>query len=334
MTIKQGTRSATHLTIACFAGLLGFGVLHAESPPKNGEAATAKEQRSARILGPEDLIVIRGMHADEVVDKPFRVEANGNVSLPLVGHLRAGGLTIEQFESELTASLKKYYIEPQISVSISDFRSQPVSVVGAVTTPGIHQLQGNKTILDILSMVGGVRGDAGPILKITRRIEWGEVPVPGAHPDESGEFSLAELSLKDLIDAKRPTDNILVRPLDVISVPASAIVYVIGQVRKSGGFVLGSRSSLSVLEALSLAEGFSTNASPKNSKVLRSSTSSDRSRTEIPLDVQKILAGKAPDMPLKPDDILFIPSSAAKNAAMRTVEAAIQIGTGFVIYKR
>jgi polysaccharide export outer membrane protein len=278
--------------------------------------------------------MVRGMHADEVVDKPFRIEADGNISLPMVGSLRAGGLSIERFQADLTERLKQFYQEPQISVSITDFRSQPVSVVGAVANPGIHQLQGRKTILELLSMVGGVRGDAGPVLKITRRIEWGPIPLEGGHPDESGEFSLAELNLRDLLDAKRPTENIAVRPMDVISVPASAIVYVIGEVRKSGGFVLGSRSSLSALEALSLAEGFQPKAAPKNAKVLRTSTTPDRQRTEIPVNLSKILAGKAPDMALKPDDILYVPNSAAKTATMRTVEAAVQIGTGLVVWRR
>jgi polysaccharide biosynthesis/export protein len=335
MSANYRHRYAGSVAQAYFASLLCLACLGAESTPNNrDDGASAQQLRSTYIVGPDDLIIVRGMHADEVVDKPFRVEANGNISLPLVGHLRAGGLTIEQFEADLTGRLKRFYKDPQISVSVSDFRSQPVSIVGAVANPSVHQLQGSKTVLEILSLVGGVRSDAGPVLKITRRMEWGPIPVEGAHVDETGEFSIAELNLRDLLDAKRPSENILVRPLDVISIPASAIVYVIGEVKKSGGFVLGPRSSLSVLEAVSLAEGFQPKASPRNAKILRTTMGADKHRIEIPINLQKILAGKAPDMPLQPDDILLVPNSAARNAALRSMETALQIGTGLVIWRR
>jgi polysaccharide export outer membrane protein len=134
--------------------------------------------------------------------------------------------------------------------------------------------------------------------------------------------------------AKRPTENIQVRPFDVISVPESPIVYVIGEVKKSGGFVLGSRTSMSVLEALSLAEGLQPRASPKSAKILRVSGAAHGTRSEIPVNVGKIMAGKAADVALLPDDILVIPDSAAKNAALRSVETALQIGTGLVVWRR
>src|SRR5262249_43176265 len=153
-----------------------------------------------------------------------RVEANGNVTLPLIGPLRAGGLTIEQFQSDLNDRLKNFYVEPQVSVTVTEFRSQPISILGAVANPGTHQLQGRKTVLEMLSMVGGVRNDAGPVLKITRQMQWGPIPLPGATIDESGEFSVAELNLSDLFEAKRPVNNILVRPLDVLSIPSSAVI--------------------------------------------------------------------------------------------------------------
>jgi polysaccharide export outer membrane protein len=310
--------------------------LHAAdiSKPEFDPEAKKIQLHAGYTLGPDDVITVRGMHAYEIVDKPIRVEANGNVTLPLIGPLRAGGLTIEQFQSDLNDRLKNFYVEPQVSVTVTEFRSQPISILGAVANPGTHQLQGRKTVLEMLSMVGGVRNDAGPVLKITRQMQWGPIPLPGATVDESGEFSVAELNLSDLFEAKRPVNNILVRPLDVISIPSSAVIYVIGEVKKSGGFALGSRSSLSVLEALSMAEGFQAKASPKNARILRLKTSSDRQRTEIPVNMSRILAGKAADVPLERDDILFIPNSAARSAALRSVEAAVQIGTGLVIWRR
>jgi polysaccharide export outer membrane protein len=314
----------------CFPCLFCQLVLGAETLPAE---ASAQQLRATYTLGPEDLIIVRGMHADEVIDKPFRVEADGNISLPMVGHMRAGGLSIEEFQAALTDQLKRFYKDPQISVNISEFRSQPVSVGGAVTHPGVLQLQGSKSILEILSMVGGVRPDAGPVVKITRAVEWGPIPVEGSHLDETGKFSLAELSLRDLMSAKRPAGNILVRPHDVISVPTSAIVYVLGQVKKTGGFVLGSRPSLSVLEAISMAEGLNPRAAPKNARILRIPEKPGERREEIAVDVKKIFAGKAPDIALRGDDILYIPTSVVKSAALRSIEAGVSIGTGLMIYR-
>jgi polysaccharide export outer membrane protein len=290
--------------------------------------------RSTYVLGTDDQVIIRAMHAEEISDKPFRIEANGYVSMPLVGRMRAASLTIEQFEADLTERLRKFYVDPQISVSISEFLSQPVSVVGAVVSPGVHQLQGRKTMLELISMVGGLRGDAGPIIKVTRQREWGRIPLPNAHEDPSGQFNVAEVNVKDLIEAKNPAENILICPKDVITVPASAIVYVIGEVKKAGGFVLGPRPTMSVLEAVSMAEGFQPRAAPQKSRILRRLKVTDTSRTEIPVNVRGILAGKTADVQLRPDDILFIPNSMAKNAALRGAETAIQIGTGLVIWGR
>jgi polysaccharide export outer membrane protein len=110
------------------------------------------------------------------------------------------------------------------------------------------------------------------------------------------------------------------------------MVYVIGSVRKPGGFVLGDKEILTVLQALSLAEGLDRGAAPQNAKILRASQGST-TRTEIPIDLKRILQGKASDVPLGPDDILFVPGSTSKNLAYRSVEAMFAIGTGFAIYR-
>lgn len=229
--------------------------------------------------------------------------------------------------------MKVYIVEPEVSIFIVEFRSQPVSVIGSVRNPGVHQLQGRKTLVEVLSDAGGLAPDAGHSIKITRRIEWGPIPLPGAAPDSSGQFSVAEASLRGIMEAKSPEQNILVRPHDVISVPRAEMVYVIGQVQRSGGFILNERESLSVLKALSLAGGLDRTASPKNARILRASSGASN-RLEIPVDLKTILSGQTRDVPMQPEDILFIPSSLPKKAVIRAAEAAVQIGTGLVIWRR
>jgi polysaccharide export outer membrane protein len=125
----------------------------------------------------------------------------------------------------------------------------------------------------------------------------------------------------------------MVLPGDVITVPRAKLVYVIGEVHKAGGFVLRERQSISVLQALSMAEGLTQTAGSKNAKILRPVEGTDR-KDEIAVNVHDILAGKSPDLSLLPNDVLFIPTSASKSAALRGIETAIQMGTGVVIWRR
>ena len=126
------------------------------------------------------------------------------------------------------------------------------------------------------------------------------------------------------------------RPNDIISVPRAETIYVLGAVKRAGGFVLNERDALSVLQALSLAEGLDRTASPQKAKILRMAPGTTR-RTELPVNLKQIFSGKATDVALQPDDILFIPDSAEKRAALRTLEALMSIGqtagAGVVLYR-
>ena len=289
------------------------------------------QERSTYLLGPDDQIVVRALHAEEISDKPVRISADGTINLPMIGTVKAAGLTISQMEAALMDKLKFYVQNPQVAVSVTEMRSQPVSVLGSVNNPGVIQLQGRKTLVEVLSLAGGLRQDAGQTVKITRSVTWGEIPLAGAHKDATDKFYVAEVDLDLILKAARPEENIPIRPEDVISIPRAEMVYVVGEVGKAGGFVLRNRESLTVLQAVSMAEGLGKTASPAHARILRSGDGPDR--REIPVPLQKIMEGKAEDPRLKPDDILFIPSSVPKKAALRGIEAAIQAGTGIVVWR-
>jgi polysaccharide export outer membrane protein len=121
-------------------------------------------------------------------------------------------------------------------------------------------------------------------------------------------------------------------PHDVIAVPKAELVYVIGGVTKSGGFVLSEKENMSVLQALSLAEGLQRTADSRHAKVLRLQSGQDQ-RIEIAVDVKKILEGASEDVPLRGGDILFIPDSTAKRVGMRTMEAIVQAAVGVAIWR-
>ena len=157
--------------------------------------------------------------------------------------------------------------------------------------------------------------------------------LPGAQRDPGGEFFVGELKVRAVMEAKNPHDNIDVLPNDIITVPKAELVYVIGAVKRSGGFTLGEKEQISVLEALSLAEGLDRLAAAKSARILRQ-TSAGSERTQIPINLTRILGGQTEDVVLRANDILFVPNNASKGATLRVIEAAIQMGTGVVIWRR
>ncbi|MDQ6664105.1 MAG: polysaccharide biosynthesis/export family protein [Acidobacteriota bacterium] len=291
------------------------------------------ELRSTYVLGSDDQIVIRALEAEDISEKPVRVDSEGYIRLPLIGRLHAAGLTVEQLTAEVSKVLEAYIKHPQVSVNLTEYRSQPVSMLGAVRIPGVQQLQGRKTLVEIISLAGGLAPDAGYSVRIARRLEWGRIPLPNAHDDPTGKFSIASVRLKDVLEARNPEENILIEPQDVISVPTAEMVYVIGEVKKPGGFTLKDQETVSIMQAVALADGYSKTAQPKKAKILRPAKGGAE-RTEIAINLDQVLDGKAKDVTLLPNDILFVPDNLPKSMAMRGVEAAIGIGTGLAIYRR
>jgi polysaccharide export outer membrane protein len=302
--------------------------------PAKAIAPTAGEQaRSTYVLGPGDQILVRVMDLEEMGKEPYQIDMRGNVNLPMAGRIHASGLAVEELEREIGGRLQKYLKSPEVTVALSEMRSQPVSVLGEVKTPGVHQLQGEKTLLEVVSQAGGLNPTAGHAIRITRRKEWGPIPLPGAHEDETGQYYVAEVGVKEIMEARAPEKNILVKPNDVITVPKGELVYVMGAVKKSGGFVLGDRETVTVLQALSMAEGMDSYAQSGHAKILRR-TSDPEKRQEIALNLKRIIEGRDHDVEMQSDDILFVPLSGGKKALARTAEAALSIGTGLAIYTR
>jgi polysaccharide export outer membrane protein len=291
---------------------------------------------SGYVLGADDVLAIRVLDLEEFASTNLgavRIDPDGNIRLPIAGRIHAAGRTVEALEAEIAKRLRTVVQEPEVTVAIGEFRSHSVSVLGAVKNPGVHQIAGKRTLFEVLSLAGGLASDAGNMIKITRRVSEGPLPLENVTPDTSGDFLVGELDIREVMEARNPAQNIPVVSNDVITVPKADLVYVIGAVRRSGGFVLSEKREMTVLQALSLSEGLERVAAPKDARILRQRTPGAE-RTEIPINLTDILKGKTRDIALRANDILFVPNSASKSAAIRTLEAAIQLGTGVVIYRR
>jgi polysaccharide biosynthesis/export protein len=283
------------------------------------------------VLGPEDSITVRVFAADDIPDKPVQIDNDGSVTLPMIGQVHASGLTVEQFQANLVTAYKKYFKDPQVTVQVNDFRSQPVSVAGNVSTPGVVQLRGNRNLMEVIGQAGGLRADAGDSVLITRNLSEGPIPVAGAFTDPTGKYSVAHIDIRAVMSGKDPEGNILIKPHDVITVPRARMIYVLGNVTRPGGYVLTENETMSLTQAIALAGGWDHSAALSGARILRAD--GGPTREQIPANVKKIMQNKAPDLEMRPDDILYVPNSLTKQVSARGVEAAIGIGTGLLIWK-
>jgi len=256
----------------------------------------------------------------------------------LLEPVKASGLTPRELEATLRELLRHTYMkDPHVGVLVRELQSHPVSVVGSVRQPGVFQIQGTRTLIELLSMAQGFTDDAGDTVLVLRGAD-----LPGsilAGPRDSQQIDGAdgqeseEIKIKDLLASQNSSLNVPVHPGDIVKVPRAGIVYVVGDVKLPGGFVLRNNENISVLQALALAQGLNRTSAKSGARILRTQQGTDK-RIEIPLDLGKIMASKFPDPMLQPKDIVFVPNSAGKTAFYRGAEAALVTATGVAIYGR
>jgi polysaccharide biosynthesis/export protein len=312
------------------------GLVGAVSTDKTTQAAAnapnkGPERVANYVLGPEDQIIIRAFRAEELSDKPIQITGDGYINLPMIGKVKAAGLTVGGLETDLTERLKIYVREPQVTVFVAEYHSQPISVVGSVAKPGVIQLRGRKNLVEVIALAGGLTTDAGNTIFMTRELSAGRIPVHGAVDDANGRFNVATVNLRAVMEARNPQDNVLVEANDVISIPKAQLFYVVGEVQRPGGYALNEKDSISLLQAVALAGGLTGKASAKKAKILHQNHD-QANRTELATNVKKIIEGTAPDIQLRADDILFVPNSLPKSAGAAALQTALGMA-GASIYR-
>jgi polysaccharide export outer membrane protein len=281
------------------------------------------------VLGPNDQIsLVVDQLQDNFKDKTFRIDGQGDVSIPMIGRVHAAGLTASEFEDALRVRFGVILRAPDIVVNVTEFSSQTASVMGAVNKPGVHRLTGPKSLFEMLSLSEGLRPDAGTTVRITRELKSGPIPLPGSTVSSSGKMSVATARLKNVESGTE--ENIEILPGDTIFVPKADVVYAVGDVVRPAGFPIGENETLSALQVVSLAQGMIKTAAGDKAKILRLAPGGGP-RVEIPINLKLLMAGKGTDMPLQPDDILFVPNSAAKSVGFRTVDAIVNAASGLAI---
>jgi polysaccharide export outer membrane protein len=266
-------------------------------PPGNSSEQKNPQQTdsSALVLGPGDEVDVSVYGAPDLSGHT-RVSSDGNISMPLIGNIRVGGMTSSEAEGAIEAQLRQNSIlnDPHVSVFAKGYANSGVSVVGEVVRPGTYSTLGPHQLFDVLQAAGGLTEKAANRAVISHR--GGDDPIT------------VELS-KDPVEMAR--HNVEIKPGDTVVVPGAPIVYVLGEVGKPGGYVLGSGGGVTVLRVVAAAGGPTRNASVGGTKMLRRTPNG---LTQVPVPLKNILRAKAPDLPLEPDDIIFVPNSRWKEA--------------------
>jgi polysaccharide export outer membrane protein len=297
---------------------------------QNANEKLARSPESDSRIGPDDLLDITVFEAPEM-NRTVRVSTGGEISFELLGSVRVAGLTPRDLESVLQEMLRGIYLnDPHVGVFVHEWQSHSVSVVGAVKMPGVFQIRGAKTLVEVLSMAQGLADDAGDTVIVTHA-------SPGTEGQNSGvadppQAAVEEINLRKLLSSSDSALNVPIRSGDIVEVPRAGIVYVVGEVNRPGGFVLQNNENISVLQAVALAQGLTHTSAVGRARIIRTDASTGK-RTEISMNLGKILAGKSADTILQPKDVVFVPNSTAKSVFYRGSEAAIQTAAGIAIYK-
>ena len=232
------------------------------------------------------------------ISRSVRVSADGMIRLPMLKRqLKVEGLMPAEVESEIASELKaeQILVDPIVTVSISEYQNHPISVIGAVVSPVTFQATMPVTLLRAITRAGGLSDEAGLEILVTRTKK-----VSG---EEKTTISTQRIPVKGLIDAADPELNVTLYGGEVIRVPALGKVFVAGMVKNPGAFPLDSSSETTVLQMLAISQALQ-GATTGEAYIYRRDAAG--SQSTIPVDLKKILAGQAPDVPLIANDILYI----------------------------
>ncbi len=227
-------------------------------------ASPSSAQSTDYLIGPQDVLTITVWDAPEASGK-FPVEADGTFSFPLLGRIKASGLSLRDVEADLTKRLKDgYFKDPKVSVVVEQYRSQRIFVVGEVNTPGTYPLTGEMTLIEAFARAGGLASrDVAGYVVIVRASAGRTLPTD---PDSAVGDGVERVDLSAL-ESGGATSRVALRDGDTIFVPRAGSVYVFGQVRSPGTFTI--QRDTTVLQALSLAGGVSDRGSTSRIRIIR-----------------------------------------------------------------
>ncbi|MCX5811380.1 MAG: SLBB domain-containing protein [Proteobacteria bacterium] len=257
--------------------------------------SSAFAQDDYKIGVEDELSVTVWDHPD--LTRKIRVNLEGRISFPLIGELDVSGLTPLQLEKKLKELLSQgFIVSPQISVMVTEYRSQKVSIIGEVNSPGSYPLTKKTLLIEAIAMAGGVKSDADLEIMIVRPKEKKKDEKDAVLlPDQVDPSEVIKVRLRDVLEGEK-TQNIEVQNFDTIFVPKMKVFYVTGEAKRPGQYTY--MKNLTVLKAISTAGGFTEKAAKRQVKIVREKNGKKIEIEHISLD-----------HPIEPSDTIVIPES-------------------------
>lgn len=265
----------------------------ADDVPAGVGTGQATDFEATRI-GVGDLLQVEVFGLEEL-GREIRVLRDGTISLPLLGSLPLAGLTVSQAEQKIAQTLSERQLvnDPQVYIVVKEHVSYSVSVQGAVRKPGVYEIGGRKTLLEIIGDAGGLEERAGTMIFILRR-------TPSGHEEK------IEINADRLIERGDVSLNVALEPGDIVTVPhqRTHYVYVNGAVRTPGQVDFLSSEGITVLQAITAAGGLTERANSGSIHVIRQRP--DGTQERIKVNLKKIKKGNETDLPLEKNDVVVV----------------------------
>jgi polysaccharide export outer membrane protein len=292
------------------------------STPSHGIAAAAAKASSPLTVVPPDFADLKlapgFMVSLDVLDDPdfqgsFRVDQNGDLALPILGTVHVAGETASEARIQIQQKLVADQIlkEPQVNLSVVEYAAPEVTILGEVASPGKYPLLVSHNLNDVIALAGGLTVAAGNEVQITH----GDAEPLVVHYSRATNASAAL--------------SAMVQPGDTVQVKRAGIVYVLGAVMRPGGYVMQEDGTITLLQAISLANGTTLPASVGTIYVLRRAPDGTGIKIALPLD--KIQRGKEADVRLQATDVVYVPLSKLKEALLNT-QGVMAAATSASIY--
>ena len=291
-----------------------------------GEPAAAN--LPAQKMGPHDLIAV-SIYGSPELSRTVRISSEGLIRLPMLRRrLEAAGRLPAEMESAIAESLieERILVDPVVTVTVVEYHSRPISVAGAVRRPVTFQAYGTVTLLEAITRAEGLSADAGPEI-VVNRMETGTEESPRL---------VRRIPVKELLDGRDLGVNLRLYGGEQILVPEADKIFVVGNVKRPGAFPVRDSSDTTLLKLLALAEGLTPYAG-RRAYLYRRETGRT-AKTEIPIELRKIVERKAADVPLQANDILYIPDSKGRRMTLSALERIAGFGmataSGVLIWGR
>jgi polysaccharide export outer membrane protein len=253
------------------------------------------------VIGPTDVIEVFVLKMPEI-SREYRVGADGSIEVPFLGKFKASEKTSNDIAGDIAKSLKgDYLVDPQVSVIVKQVNRR-YFVQGAVRIPGVYNIEGRPTLLELITIAGGLNPTYGETAFIMHNIK-------AAEKDAEAVYELKKANLNALLrgDLK---ENVIIEAGDIVQIPASDVFFVAGEVRSPGSFAL--KEGTTLRQAISLAQNTIATAAPGKAVIFREEGHGQKK--EIPVDITAVMRGRKPDVPIMANDIIVVPNSKAKSA--------------------